>query len=129
MQRCQQQIKKIKVGITLGDVAGIGLKIIIKTFSDELIFKTIHAILFGNQEFYPITKKMLNIEKFQYASVKGYNNLSHNALNIIPVWEEEFQITREHQQTLQEIMPKIFRGSLRGIKNNQNRCIGYCTYQ
>ncbi|HMV14584.1 MAG TPA: 4-hydroxythreonine-4-phosphate dehydrogenase PdxA [Chitinophagales bacterium] len=87
------QNQKRKVGITLGDVAGIGPEIIIKTFSDELIYKHFTPILYGNPRVLSYYKKMLNIDKFQYSSIKGYGNLSHNSLNIIPVWEEEFQIT------------------------------------
>lgn len=87
------QNQKRKVGITLGDVAGIGPEIIMKTFADELVYKHFTPILYGNPRVLSYYKKMLNIDKFQYSSVKGYGNLSHNSLNIIPAWEEEFQIT------------------------------------
>ncbi len=84
---------KRKVGITLGDVAGIGPEIIMKTFMDDQIFKHFTPILFGNPRVLSFYKKIFSYDKFQYSSIKGYNNLSHNSLNIIPVWEEEFQIT------------------------------------
>ena len=85
--------EKRKVGITLGDVAGIGPEIIMKTFLDDQIYKHFTPVLFGNPRVLSYYKKMLNLEKFPYSSIKGYSNLSHNSLNIIPVWEEEFQIT------------------------------------
>jgi 4-hydroxythreonine-4-phosphate dehydrogenase len=85
--------KKIRVGISLGDVAGIGPEIIMKTFSEELVYKHFTPILFGNPRVLSYYKKMLNIDKFQYSSIKNYQNLSHNSLNIIPVWDEEFVIT------------------------------------
>jgi 4-hydroxythreonine-4-phosphate dehydrogenase len=64
-----------------------------KTFSDDLIYKQFTPILYGNPRVLSYYKKIFNFEKFQYSSIKGYGNLSHNSLNIIPVWEEEFQIT------------------------------------
>lgn len=85
--------KKIKVGITLGDVAGIGPEIIMKTFSDDQIYKQFTPVLYGNPRVLSYYKKILNVDKFQYTSVKNHQNLSHNSLNIIPVWEEEFAIT------------------------------------
>ncbi len=85
--------EKRKVGITLGDVAGIGPEIIMKTFLDDQIYKHFTPILFGNPRVLSYYKKALNFDKFQYSSIKGYNNLSNNSLNIIPVWEEEFPIT------------------------------------
>jgi len=84
--------QKRKVGITLGDVAGIGPEIIMKTFSDDLIYKQFTPILYGSPRVLSYYKKIFNFDKFQYSSIKGYNNLSSNSLNIIPVWEEEFQI-------------------------------------
>ena len=85
--------QKRKVGITLGDVAGIGPEIIMKTFSEDHLYKHFTPILYGNPRVLSYYKKIFNFEKFQYSSIKGYNNLSHNSLNIIPVWEEEFAIT------------------------------------
>ena len=85
--------QKRKVGITLGDVAGIGPEIIMKTFAEDHLYKHFTPILYGNPRVLSYYKKMLNIDKFQYSSIKGYGNLSHNSLNIIPVWEEEFAIT------------------------------------
>lgn len=84
--------ERLRVGITLGDVAGIGPEVIIKTFLDERLFKLITPVVFGNARVISFYKKVLNIEKFQYSSVKGYQQLSHNSLNIIPVWEDEFVI-------------------------------------
>jgi 4-hydroxythreonine-4-phosphate dehydrogenase len=84
--------EKRKVGITLGDVSGIGPEIIMKTFLDEQLYKHFTPVLYGNPRVLSFYKKIFNYDKFQYSSIKGYNNLSHNSLNIIPVWEEEFQI-------------------------------------
>lgn len=85
--------QKRKVGITLGDVAGIGPEIIMKTFSEDHLYKQFTPILYGNPRVLSYYKKIFNLDKFQYSSIKGYGNLSHNSLNIIPVWEEEFPIT------------------------------------
>src|SRR3954470_43876 len=84
---------KRKVGITLGDVAGIGPEIIMKTFLEDQLYKHFTPILFGNPRVLSFYKKVFGFDKFQYSSIKGYNNLSHNSLNIIQCWEEEFAIT------------------------------------
>lgn len=85
--------EKRKIGISIGDVAGIGPEIIMKTFAEDHLYKHFTPILYGNPRVLSFYKKIFNLDKFQYSSIKGYNNLSHNSLNIIPVWEEEFQIT------------------------------------
>ena len=50
--------EKIKVGISLGDVAGIGPEVIMKTFSNELIFKQFTPILYGNPRVLSYYKKI-----------------------------------------------------------------------
>jgi 4-hydroxythreonine-4-phosphate dehydrogenase len=35
---------------------------------------------------------VLDIEKFQYSSIKNFQSLSNNSLNVFPTWEEEFAI-------------------------------------
>jgi 4-hydroxythreonine-4-phosphate dehydrogenase len=87
-----QKQEKIKVGITLGDAAGIGPEIIMKTFSDDRVFKHFTPIVFGNPRIFSFYKKIIEIDKFQYSTVKNYQNLSNNSLNIFPVWNEEFAI-------------------------------------
>jgi 4-hydroxythreonine-4-phosphate dehydrogenase len=84
--------ERLRVGISLGDVSGIGPELIIKTFLDERIFKQFTPVLFGNARVLSFYKKILNIDRFQYNSVKNFQQLSHNSLNIIPAWEEEFVI-------------------------------------
>ncbi len=84
--------ERLRVGISIGDIAGIGPEVIIKTFLDERMFKLMVPVVFGNSRVFSFYKKQLNIEKFQYNSVRNFQQLSHNSLNILPVWEEEVVI-------------------------------------
>lgn len=84
--------ERLKVGITIGDIAGIGPEVIIKTFLDERLYKLVTPVLFGNARVISFYRKQLNIDKFQYQSVKSLDNLAANSLNILPVWEEEVLI-------------------------------------
>jgi 4-hydroxythreonine-4-phosphate dehydrogenase len=85
--------EKLKVGISIGDIAGIGPEVILKTFTDDRLYKLFTPVLFANSKVLSFYRKVLNIEKIQYSAVKDMDNLSHNSLNIINCWEEEVQIT------------------------------------
>ena len=114
------QNQKRKVGITLGDVSGIGPEIILKTFSDELIYKHFTPILFGNPRVLSYYKKMLNIERFQYTTIKNYATLSHNSLNVFPVWEEEFVIVPGNpSETTGLYALKSLEAACEALKNKQ----------
>jgi 4-hydroxythreonine-4-phosphate dehydrogenase len=84
--------ERLKVGITLGDITGIGPEVIIKSFLDERIFKLFTPIVFGNPKVISFYRKLYQIEKLQYTTVKSLQQLSNNSLNILPVWEEEVVI-------------------------------------
>jgi len=84
--------EKLKVGISIGDIAGIGPEIIIKTFMDERLHKLFTPVLFANSRVISFYRKAFNIEKLQYNSVKSIQQLSHNSLNIVSVWDEEIII-------------------------------------
>lgn len=83
---------KIRVGITLGDVAGVGPEIIIKTFMDDRIFKHCTPVLFGNPKVIGYYRKVLEIDDIKYSTIKDFNHLAHNSLNISLAWEEEIDI-------------------------------------
>lgn len=84
---------KLRVGISIGDIAGIGPEVIIKTFTDDRLYKLFTPVLYANARVISFYKKQLNIEKLQYNSVKNLEHLSQNGLNIFSVWEDEVSIT------------------------------------
>ncbi len=83
---------KLKVGITIGDIAGIGPEIIIRTFEDDRLFKLFTPVLYGNTKVISFYRKLLKIDKLQYNSVKDIHHLSHNSLNIVSAWDEDVEI-------------------------------------
>lgn len=84
---------KTIVGISIGDVAGIGPEVIIKTFLDDRIFKHCTPVLFGNPKVIGYYRKALDIENLKYSTIKNFSHLAHNSLNISLAWEDEINIT------------------------------------
>lgn len=88
-----QKNEKIKVGISIGDIAGIGPEIIIKTFLDERMYKICTPVVFSSPKVLSFYRKLLDAQKFQFTTVKEMEHLGHNALNVFSAWEEEVDIT------------------------------------
>lgn len=84
---------KIKIGISIGDVAGIGLEVIIKTFSDNRIFEDITPILYGNSAIAKFYRKGLNINDFSFNLIKNADEANPKRVNIIDVSTEEMKLT------------------------------------
>ena len=83
---------KIVVGITIGDVAGIGPEVVIKALSDERVLKMFTPVIFCNPRIISFYRKSMDIQKFQYTTIRDFAKITHNSINIFSPWEEEFNI-------------------------------------
>ena len=53
---------KIVVGISIGDVNGVGIEVVLKTFEDKRMLDFCTPVLFGSSKIISSHKKILNIE-------------------------------------------------------------------
>ncbi|MCP4122574.1 MAG: 4-hydroxythreonine-4-phosphate dehydrogenase PdxA [Bacteroidetes bacterium] len=82
----------IIVGITTGDLAGVGIEIIMKTFMDDRIFKQCTPVLFGNPKVIGFYRNVLEMDNLKYSTIRNFDHLSNNSLNISLAWEDEIAI-------------------------------------
>ena len=78
---------KIKVGISVGDINGIGIEIILKTFEDARMLELCTPILFASNRIISLHKKELNIN-IHVHSIDTVAKTVHNKINIVNVWKE-----------------------------------------
>ncbi len=84
---------KIKIGITIGDINGIGPEVIIKALSHPSITNHIIPIIYGSTKALSYHKNIVKEANFPYVSVKDGKNLSYNKINVINCWNDETNIT------------------------------------
>lgn len=75
--------KKLRVGITLGDVNGIGPELIVRAFEHHHLKEICVPILYGSSRVINIYKKVLDIPKFHYVVVQNPGQAQFKKLNII----------------------------------------------
>ncbi len=78
---------KIKVGISVGDLNGIGVEVIFKTFQNQLMFDFCTPVIFASTKVLSFEKKLLNMN----IDIHGINNLDNtfpNKLNVLNLWKE-----------------------------------------
>ncbi len=80
------------VGITCGDLNGIGPEIIMKTLSDNRILEYCQPVIFGNNRLFNFYRKSIQDINFNYTVIKDLDKLSSRNLNILNVWEETVDI-------------------------------------
>lgn len=82
---------KIIIGISIGDVNGIGLEVILKTFKDKRMLEFCTPVLFGSTKVVSYHKKILNIDP-PIHGINSINQLSHNKINLLNIWKEDVEI-------------------------------------
>ncbi len=84
---------KPKIGITIGDINGIGIEVIIKTFTDERMFDFCIPIVYGSGKIFSYHKNILGLKDFQYFLTSSTDKIKPNQLNILNSWDDEVQIS------------------------------------
>jgi 4-hydroxythreonine-4-phosphate dehydrogenase len=83
---------KIIVGISQGDINGIGLEVIIKSFLDPQMLEICTPVLFSSNKTISFHRKALNIEEFGIHQIRNFSEINHKRVNLVSVYEEEAPI-------------------------------------
>jgi 4-hydroxythreonine-4-phosphate dehydrogenase len=84
--------KKIRVGISVGDLNGIGMEVIIKTFMDKRMMDFCTPIVFGSGKTAAFHRKSLEIQNFSFNVINDSKDVNNNKANLINCWKEDIEI-------------------------------------
>jgi 4-hydroxythreonine-4-phosphate dehydrogenase len=84
---------KPNIGISCGDLNGIGIELIIKAFSDLRVMEQCTPVIFASNKIINFYRKSIPEVNFNYQSTKELNRLSNKQINVFNCWEEEVTIT------------------------------------
>lgn len=85
-------MNKPVIGISCGDINGIGTEVIIKTFSDHRILEQCTPVIFASNKLINFYRKAVPDAHFNYQSTKDITRISPKQVNIFNCWEEEVVI-------------------------------------
>ena len=89
----QKDSKKLPViGITQGDINGIGYEIILKTLCDIRIFDSFTPIVYGQSKVFSYYKKNFNMEELSYALIREARQAQPGRINFINHTDCELKI-------------------------------------
>ena len=80
------------IGISCGDLNGIGIELIIKTFSDNRILEHCTPVIFASNKAINFYRKTVAEINFSYQSTKDLNRINDKQVNLYNCWEEEVAI-------------------------------------
>tara|TARA_R110001583_G_scaffold71272_1_gene201073 strand:- start:12396 stop:13439 length:1044 start_codon:yes stop_codon:yes gene_type:complete len=85
------KFEKIKVGISIGDFNGIGIEIIMNTFSDKRMLDFCTPILFGSTNLITAYKKSID-NNVPFNGLKHIDQAIHGKINILNLWKEDIDL-------------------------------------
>ena len=84
--------KKIRVGISIGDINGVGMEVIFKTFMDKRMLDFCTPVVFGSTKVASYHKKVNEIKNFSFNLIDSFNNVNDKQVNLLNCWKEDVEI-------------------------------------
>ena len=88
----QTNNEKPIIGITTGDLNGVGMEVIIKTFSDNRMLDLCTPVIFTSNKVVNYYRRIVPDLPFNFTSTKDLTKLNPKQVNIFTCWEEEVPI-------------------------------------
>ncbi|HQQ98087.1 MAG TPA: 4-hydroxythreonine-4-phosphate dehydrogenase PdxA [Cyclobacteriaceae bacterium] len=87
---------KPRIGITLGDLNGIGPEVVIKVLADPRLTNVITPVVYGSTRVLSYYRKLMGLEDLNYSQVRNKGQFLPKVVNVVNCWEEELRITPGH---------------------------------
>jgi 4-hydroxythreonine-4-phosphate dehydrogenase len=88
--------EKLKIGISIGDVNGIGLEIVLKTLADNRIYDYCTPIVYGHTKVASFYRRTTHIEDLNFTVInhpsEAHGKKDHKKPSMINCWEEDVKI-------------------------------------
>ena len=84
--------EKARIGITIGDLNGIGPEVLIKALADNRILSLVTPVIYGSSKALSFYKKLLALEEFNFSPVRGKGQFVPKSINVVNCWEEVIEI-------------------------------------
>ena len=86
-------MSKIKIGITIGDMNGIGPEVIIKALAHPKMTQFFIPVIYGSSKIVSYYKNIVKDPNFTYVSIRHADNAAYNKVNVLNVTDENINIT------------------------------------
>lgn len=111
--------EKIKVGISIGDLNGIGGEIILKTFEDSRILELCTPVIFASIKVMNFLKKHFS-SSIEFYSINDFESIKHGKVNVFNSWKEGVEINFGKEETkIGEYALKSLQSATKALKSEK----------
>jgi 4-hydroxythreonine-4-phosphate dehydrogenase len=87
-----QKIENLVVGISIGDLNGIGSEVVLKTFQDARMLEFCTPVIFASVKTLSFLKKAYELD-INLHGIDSLNDMVHKKINVLNVWKEPVDIS------------------------------------
>jgi 4-hydroxythreonine-4-phosphate dehydrogenase len=88
----EHTLQKPVVGISLGDINGIGPEVVIKALADERILQMLTPVIYGSSKVLSYYRKALKYTDFNYHQLNEGDKAHSEKVNVVNCWQEMIEI-------------------------------------
>lgn len=111
--------QNIKVGISIGDLNGIGSEVILKTFEDARMLEFCTPIIFANTKLLSFYKKHFKLN-INFHGIDSVEDALDGKFNVVNVWKENLKINfGEEDKELGEYTLKSLEAAVEALKAHE----------
>ncbi|HTL09060.1 MAG TPA: 4-hydroxythreonine-4-phosphate dehydrogenase PdxA [Chitinophagaceae bacterium] len=81
------------IGISCGDINGIGIELIIKSLTDTRLLEICTPVVFASNKVINFYRKSVPDSNFNYQNTKELNRIAPRQVTVFNCWEEEIAVT------------------------------------
>ncbi|MEW7289733.1 4-hydroxythreonine-4-phosphate dehydrogenase PdxA [Aquimarina sp. 2304DJ70-9] len=111
--------EKIRIGISIGDLNGIGSEVVLKTFEDSRMLDFCTPVIFASVKILSFLKKQYNIK----SSLHGIDKTSQildGKINVLNVWKEAVELNfGKEDEKIGNYAIKSLKAATQALKNNE----------
>ena len=85
-------IEKPRIGITIGDLNGIGPEVIIKALADNRLLSMITPVVYGSTRVLSYYRKLMNMEELNYSQVRQPGQFFAKSINVVNCWDDVIEL-------------------------------------
>ena len=82
----------MKIGITIGDINGVGIEVILKALSNDKMLDMFTPVIYGSAKAVSYYKNIVNAD-IHFVSNKDPQRASRNKINVVNCWEDTVNIS------------------------------------
>ena len=114
-----EKVEKIKIGISIGDLNGIGGELVIKTFEDSRMLEFCTPVIYASVKTLSFFKKHFE-SSIDFNSIQTAEKAVESKVNVITVWKDDVKINfGEEDLIIGSYAIKSLQAAVKDLKDDQ----------